>query len=186
MSNGGIINIMQKILEDFRDSSAGKRFFKARRDKLGSPNLPTQSKKFSPGSTPNFPQSNDCEFSQSTQQADPELSDSEPNTPSTVVKPAIQVSGKRGQLSEGIKVLKYYKNSESSLIPQKSLALTDSLGIIEIFSVYDEENYLSNSKVLHFEHDVDDYDTTVTQMRLCKDMLEQELKEAFLELGIDN
>ena len=177
---------MQKKLDDNPNSTAGKRLYKAKRDQLVSSDLLTQNKQFSPASTPTFSQTDASESSQATQQIDPELNDSQANTPSTVIKPKIQVSGKRGQLSEGIKVLKYYKNSESSLIPQNSLVLTDSSGIIEIFSVYDEESYLSNSKVLHLEHDVDDYDTTVTQMRICKDMLEQELKEAFLELGIDN
>ena len=172
---------MQKVLAGDLNGHEGKKFYKAKRDLVLSPNLPTQTKNFSPDGTPSFSQS-----SESTQGIDLEIKETKIKTPSTVTKSGLQVSGKRGQLPEGIKVLKYFKNSENTLIEKKSLTLTDSSGKTEIFSVHEEETYLNNAKILHLDQDVDDYDTTITEMRMCKDMLEQQLKEAFSEIGIDN
>ena len=177
---------MQSLLEGNPGLADGKRVYKAKRHLMQSPNLLTQTKKFSPDLTPNFSQASTCESCQSAQGLELEGKESQAKTPSTVVKPVIKISGKRGQLPEGIKVLKYFKNSENTLIEKKSLTLSDSLGIVEVFSVHDEATYLHNSNILHLDHEVDDYDTTVTQLRICKEMLEQELKEAFLEIGIDN
>jgi hypothetical protein len=97
-------------------------------------------------------------------------------------KEDFQSSGKRGQLPEGVKVLKYLKKSEKQRKTQKSIIFFDGEKTSEKFSVFDENLYLSNASVLQSDHDLDDYSTSVTQMKMCKAMLEQELEAAFSDL----